>query len=67
MLFRSDSQEDYEDGYAMYYLAQSYRNLENKEKAIQYYTRFIEIRPGTKRATTSQNYLNELQTEEVQN
>ncbi len=62
-----DSQEDYEDGYAMYYLAQSYRNLENKEKAIQYYTRFIEIRPGTKRATTSQNYLNELQTEEVQN
>lgn len=62
-----DTKEDYQDGYAMYYLAQSYRNLDNKEKAIQYYTRFIEIRPGTKRATSSQNYLNELQAEEGEN
>lgn len=54
-------QEDYEDANAVYYLAQSYRKLEDIENAKKYYQRMVELRPGTERARTSQNYLNEMQ------
>lgn len=52
-------EEDYEDGNALYYLAQSYRKLENIENATKYYQRVVELHPGTERARTSQNYLDE--------
>lgn len=59
-----DFEEGYEDGYAMYYLAHSYRELGNKENALRYYQRFVELKPGTKRANASQNYIQQLQAAE---
>lgn len=59
--------ESYNNGYAVYYLAQSYRKVENIEKAIEMYQRVIELIPGTDRARTSQQHLDELQTEVDQN
>lgn len=59
-----DSEEGYEDGYAMYYLAHSYRELGDKENALRYYQRFAELKPGTKRAAASQNYIQQLQAAE---
>lgn len=52
--------EDYEDGNAIYYLAQSYRKLEDTENAKKYYQRMVELHPGTERARTSQAYLDEM-------
>lgn len=52
--------EDYEDGNAIYYLAQSYRKLEDTENAKKYYQRMVELHPGTERARTSQSYLDEM-------
>lgn len=54
------AQEDYNDGYAIYYLAQSYRQLDDKENAQKYYQRMVELHPGTERARTSQRYLDEM-------
>lgn len=53
--------EDYEDGNAIYYLAQSYRKLEDTENAKKYYQRMVELHPGTERARTSQSYLDEME------
>lgn len=53
-------EEDYDDGNAIYYLAQSYRRLENMENAKKYYERMIELHPGTERARNSQKYLDEM-------
>lgn len=53
-------EEDYDDGNAIYYLAQSYRKLEDMENAKKYYQRMVELHPGTERARTSQNYLDEM-------
>lgn len=53
-------QEDYNDGNAIYYLAQSYRKLEDFENARKYYQRMVELHPGTERARTSQTYLDEM-------
>lgn len=53
-------EEDYDDGNAIYYLAQSYRRLEDMENAKKYYQRMVELHPGTERARTSQNYLDEM-------
>lgn len=57
------TEEDYADGNAMYHLAQSYRKLEDLENAKKYYQRVVELHPGTERARTSQNYLDEMQSE----
>lgn len=53
-------EEDYNDGYAIYYLAQSYRQTGNLENAKKYYQRMVDLHPGTSRARRSQQYLTEL-------
>ena len=52
-----DADEKYSDGYALYNLAQSYRNLGDNEKAAIYYAKMVELYPGTERAANSQQYL----------
>ncbi len=54
------TEEDYQDGYAIYYLAQSYRQTGDTENAKKYYQRMVELHPGTQRARSSQRYLDEL-------
>lgn len=49
--------ETYENGYALYYLAQSYRRGEDLENAQIYYQKVVDLYPGTERAATAQNYL----------
>ena len=56
-----DIDENYQDGNALYYLAQSYRKNEDIEKATQYYQKMVELYPNTERAANSQNYLDEFQ------
>ena len=53
------AEEDYNDGYAIYYLANSYRETGDIENAKKYYQRMVELHPGTQRAGRSQQYLNE--------
>ena len=55
-----DTDETYENGYAVYYLAQSYRQLGQNEQAVAYYQRVMEIVPGTQRARTAERYVEEL-------
>ncbi len=55
-----ETDEDYQDGYAIYYLAQSCRQTGDVENAKKYYQRMIELHPGTQRARSSQRYLEEL-------
>ncbi len=52
-----DLDENYEQGYAIYYLAQAYRKSDNPESAKIYYQKIIELYPGTERARTAQNYV----------
>ena len=52
-----DQDENYQDGNAIYYLAQAYRNLGDNEKAAEYYQKMIALYPGTERAANSQQYL----------
>ena len=54
-----EREEFYRDGYAVYYLAQSYRREENKEQAIACYQKVLSKYPGTERARVAQSYLNE--------
>lgn len=56
--------EAYQDGNAIYYLAQTYRNLGENEKAIEYYQKVIDGYPNTERAANSSRYLEELQNAE---
>lgn len=55
-----DADETYQEGYAVYYLAQSYRELEQNEQAVTYYQRVMELYPGTQRARTAERYVDEL-------
>ena len=55
-----DTDETYQDGDAVYFLAQSYRKAGNNEQAIVYYQKMVEAYPNTKRAANAQNYLKEL-------
>lgn len=55
----ADIDENYQDGNAIYYLAQSYRKLEDVENAKTYYQKVVELYPGTERASTAQTYLDE--------
>ena len=52
----------YNDGLAdgWYYLAQSYRNVERKDEALEAYRKVIELVPGTERASRSQRYIADL-------
>lgn len=59
-----DVDETYQDSYAVYYLAQSYRRLEQADQAVIYYQKVIEQIPGTERARTAEKYLEEQQTAE---
>ena len=43
-----------------YYLAQSYRNTEAVEKALEAYAKVIELVPDSDRASRSQRYINDL-------
>lgn len=49
--------ETYEDGNALYYLAQSYRRNDDLATAKTYYQKVVDLYPGTERAATAQNYL----------
>lgn len=49
--------ETYENGNALYYLAQSYRRNDDLATAKTYYQKFVDLYPGTERAATAQNYL----------
>lgn len=53
-------EEDYDDGNAIYYLAQSYRKIEDLPNAKKYYQKMVELHPNTARARTSQTYLEEM-------
>lgn len=52
-----DEEEDFQDGSAAYYLAQSYRRSGDLDSAKPYYQYVIDKHPGTERARTSQNYV----------
>ncbi len=54
------TEEDHDDGYAIYHLAHCYRQTGDVENAKKYYQRMIELHPGTQRAKASQQYLDEL-------
>ena len=49
---------DFKEGYAAYYLAQSYRKGGNLEASRQYYQYVIDHYPNTERAKTAQKYVN---------
>ena len=51
--------ETYENGNALYYLAQSHRRNGDLETAKTYYQKVVDLYPGTDRAATAQNYLGE--------
>jgi tetratricopeptide (TPR) repeat protein len=51
-------EENYRDGYAAYYLAQSYRRNGDLESAAPYYQYVVDNYPGTERARTASSYVN---------
>ncbi len=53
--------EDYEDGYALYYLARAYEAKQENDKALPLFQRFIELHPGTERARYSTQAVNRIQ------
>ena len=55
--------ENYENGNALYYLAQAYRKNEDMENAKIYYQKVVELYPNTERAANSQNYLDQSETD----
>ena len=53
----AETDESYQDGNAIYYLAQSYRRLNQMEDALVYYQKVLEQHPGTERARVAKSYL----------
>ena len=51
--------ENYENGNALYYLAQAYRKNEDLESAKVYYQKVADLYPGTERASIAQRYLDD--------
>lgn len=49
--------EAYDNGNALYYLAQAYRKSDDMESAKVYYQKVVDLYPGTERAATAQSYL----------
>lgn len=58
--------ESYHDGYAVYYLAQSYRKNNDIDSAIPYYQKVVELYPNTERAATAQQYLDDYDTGDME-
>lgn len=56
-----DVDPGYGEGYAVYYLAQSYRRLEQNDQAAIYFQKVVELLPGTQRARTAEQFLAEYQ------
>ena len=56
-----DYEQDYDDGYALYYLARSYENLGQNAEALDMFQRFADTHPGTQRATYANNAIARLQ------
>jgi len=54
-----ETDETYKDGYAVYYLAQSYRRENDMAQAVIYYKKVMEQNPGSERARVAQTYVNE--------
>lgn len=54
----AETDEAYQDGNAIYYLAQAYRRQNNMEAALVYYQKVLDKYPGTQRARTAQSYIN---------
>ena len=52
-----DQNEDYSEGTAAYYLAQAFRKNNDLESAIPYYQYVVDNYPGTQRAQTASNYI----------
>ena len=50
--------QDYKNGNAIYYLAQSYNRSGDMESARPYYQYIVDNYPNTEKATTARNYLN---------
>lgn len=50
--------EEYQSGNAIYYLAQSYRRINQMQDALIYYQKVMEKYPGTERARVAQSYVN---------
>jgi len=46
----------YQNGNALYYLAQAYRKNNDLESAKPYYQKFVELYPDTERAATAARY-----------
>ena len=46
----------YQNGNALYYLAQAYRKNNDLESAKPYYAKFLELYPNTERAATAARY-----------
>lgn len=49
--------ETYENGNALYYLAQAYRRNDDLKTAKTYYQKVVDLYPGTERAANAQRYL----------
>ena len=54
------SDANFSDGNAVYYLAQSYRALNQNDKAAEYYQKLIAAYPNTSRAANAQKYLKDM-------
>lgn len=52
--------EQFQEGDAMYFLAQSYRKDGDKQKAIVMYQKVIAAFPGTSKAKNAQNYIKDM-------
>lgn len=52
-----EQDEAYNDGSAVYYLAQSYRRMDDLVSAAPYYQYVVDNYPGTEKAKTSANYV----------
>jgi len=51
---------DYQDGNVWWYLGRSYHQLNEAEKAVECYQKFIEVKPQTERAGKAKDYIVEL-------
>ncbi len=52
-----DMDETYQNGAALYYLAQSYRKNDNLEAAKPYYQKVVDLYPDTERASIARQYI----------
>lgn len=58
LLVLINQDKDYQDGNAVYYLAQAYNRAGDVESAKEYYQYVLDNFPNTEKATTAKNYLN---------